>query len=110
MWSVELSVRPVDDHLRLRLNDFRRYRVRRMNDWLWVRLVDISAALSARSYTTEDTVTIEVDDGFRPANSGVYRIESGPDGAVCERVDVSEKPTCTCRSTYSARPISAAPR
>ena len=87
MWNIELRQRPVDDHLRLRMTDFRRYRVMRTNDWLWVRLVDIPAALAARTYATDDTVTIDVADPFRPANSGVYRIVGGPDGATCEKVD-----------------------
>jgi predicted acetyltransferase len=86
VWAIELSVRPVDDQLRWRLSDFRRYRVRRTNDWLWVRLVDIPTALAARTYATEDTITIGVEDGFRPANSGLYRLDGGPGGATCERV------------------------
>ncbi len=88
IWNIELRARPVDDHLRWRLSNFRRYRVMRTNDWLWVRLVDLPAALAARTYSTDDTLTIDVTDPFRPANSGVYRIDGGPEGATCERVDV----------------------
>jgi predicted acetyltransferase len=86
VWQVELEVRPVDDQLRWRLSDFRRYRVRRTNDWLWVRLVDIPAAMSARTYATDDAIVVEVADPFRPANSGCYRLAGCPDGATCERV------------------------
>jgi predicted acetyltransferase len=87
MWQLELPVRPADDPLRWRLADFRRYRILRINDWLWIRVLDIPAALAARRYATDDTLTIEVDDTFRPANTGVYRLESGPEGATCERLD-----------------------
>jgi predicted acetyltransferase len=87
VWLIELQARPLEDQLRWRLSDFRRYRVRRTNDWLWVRLVDVAAALVRRAYTTDGTLVIEVDDAFRPANRGVYRLDGGPSGATCERLD-----------------------
>jgi predicted acetyltransferase len=81
--KIEALCRPVDDQLRWRLDDFRRYRIKRTNDWLWVRLVDIAGALSARRYSTDGVLTIGLTDPFRPANEGVYRLEGGPDGASC---------------------------
>jgi predicted acetyltransferase len=92
VWLLELQVRPVDDPLKWRLSDLRRYRVKSLGDWLWVRLVDIAAALSRRTYATDGGLTIEVVDGFRPANSGVYRIDGGPDGATCERLGRGVEP------------------
>jgi predicted acetyltransferase len=88
--QLQLDARPLDDQLRWRLSDFRRYRVKRSNDWLWVRLVDIPGALAARTYATSDTVVIEVVDEFRPAASGRYRLEGDPTGAACERIGAAD--------------------
>jgi predicted acetyltransferase len=79
--TVQAVDRPVDDPLRWRLADPRRLRVREVRDHLWVRLVDVAEALAARTYGTEDGLVIELVDAFRPANSGRWRIDGGPDGA-----------------------------
>ena len=83
--TVSLLNRPLDDPLRFRLTDVLRYRTKRIDDWLWVRLVDIPAALAARRYATEGTVVFQVRDPFRPANDGCYELEAVPDGATCRR-------------------------
>jgi predicted acetyltransferase len=81
--TVHAVDRPVDDSLRWRLPDPRRMRVRELRDHLWVRIVDVAAALGARTYGADETFVIELVDPFRPANSGRWRIEGGPDGATC---------------------------
>jgi len=81
--TVQAVDRPVDDPLRWRLADPRRLRVREMRDHLWVRIVDVAGALAARTYGTEDGLVIELVDAFRPANSGRWHIDGGPDGAAC---------------------------
>jgi predicted acetyltransferase len=81
--TVQAVNRPVDEPLRWRLVDSRRLRVRELRDHLWVRIVDVASALGARTYGTEDAVVIELIDAFRPANSGRWRIDGGPDGAAC---------------------------
>jgi predicted acetyltransferase len=83
--AAEMRVRPVDDWLRRRLRDSRGYRVTAVNDFLWLRLVDITSALAARRYSTDDSLRFEVVDPFRPANDGVYVLEGGPDGAEARR-------------------------
>jgi len=45
-----------------------------VSDGLWLRLVDVEAALRARSYRTEDTIVIELRDEFCPWNAGRWRI------------------------------------
>jgi predicted acetyltransferase len=52
---------------------------------LWVRLVDVGAALAARAYARPVDVVLDVADGFCPWNAGRWRLEAGPDGARCER-------------------------
>ena len=67
--------------------DPRRLRVRQLTDHLWVRVVDVAAALSARTYAVDDALVVELVDAFRPANSGRWLIDGDPDGATCARTD-----------------------
>jgi predicted acetyltransferase len=76
---------PVDESLRWMLADPRRMFTKGIHDFLWVRLLDIPAAMAARRYQVEDSLVVEVADAFRPGTAGRYRIEGGPDGAACAR-------------------------
>lgn len=49
----------------------------RLGDQLWLRLVDVGAALAARSYAGADTLVLDVSDDFLPENSGSWRVGSG---------------------------------
>jgi predicted acetyltransferase len=49
----------------------------RVGDGLWVRLVDVGAALSARAYANAEPVVVALDDAFLPENSGRWRIAAG---------------------------------
>jgi predicted acetyltransferase len=46
-----------------------------VRDGLWLRLVDVRAALEARSYAAAGSVTLELTDEFCPWNAGRWRIE-----------------------------------
>ena len=49
-----------------------------MWDGLWLRLVDVEAALSARTYAPGAPVRLQVLDDFCPWNAGTYEVgESG---------------------------------
>jgi predicted acetyltransferase len=52
---------------------------------LWLRPVDVAATLAARRYDVEGGLVLEVEDPFRPATSGRYELEGGPDGATSRR-------------------------
>jgi predicted acetyltransferase len=80
--------RPVDEPLRWLLADSRRLRVTHVADDLWVRLLDIPAALAARRYATSGRLTFAVSDAFLPELAGRYTLEGAPDGAACARSDV----------------------
>jgi predicted acetyltransferase len=43
-------------------------------DGVWVRLVDVEAALAARTYRAGEPVVLEVRDAFCPWNEGRYRV------------------------------------
>ncbi len=59
----------------------------RLADYLWVRLVDVPAALAARSYATPVDLVLEVTDDFCPWNAGRFRLSGGPTGATCTPTD-----------------------
>ena len=82
--TVQLHARPVDDPGRWRLADPRRLRTTHVGDHLWVRLLDLPAALAARRYGTDGRLVLEVADAVRPRNQGRFVLEGGPDGASCE--------------------------
>jgi predicted acetyltransferase len=67
-WGV-----PPDYPLFLMLTEPRRLRMT-LGDALWLRLVDLEAALAARSYAAGEPVAIEVHDSFCDWNEGVWRL------------------------------------
>jgi len=68
--------RPVDDAWQYQVSDIRRCGLR-TKDVLHVRLVDVGAALQARTYQTPVDVVFEVEDTFCPWNAGRYRLAGG---------------------------------
>jgi predicted acetyltransferase len=46
----------------------------RVSEGLWLRLVDVEAAFSGRSYATDDAVVLELRDEFCPWNAGRWRL------------------------------------
>jgi len=73
---VKAHYLPLDHPLLLSLADPRRLNFV-VREGLWVRLIDVGAALSARSYASDDSVVIEVTDEFCPWNAGRWRIAQG---------------------------------
>ncbi len=74
---------PTDDPLPWRLKDPRRLE-RSKSDHMWLRLVDVRAALEARRYAERGDISFRVHDRFCAWNDGVYMLEGGPFGAVCK--------------------------
>lgn len=68
MWGV-----PHDYPLFLMLTEPRRLRMT-LGDALWLRLVDLEAALAARTYADGEPMSIEVQDSFCDWNEGVWRV------------------------------------
>jgi predicted acetyltransferase len=89
MARVKAWLLPLDHPLLLLLAEPRRLGFS-FRDGLWVRLLDIETAMSARSYQAQGSVVIEVIDEFCPWNAGCWRI--GSDGV--ERTD--EAPGLRC--------------
>ena len=57
------------------------------SDHIWVRLVDVAAALAARRYAVAGELVLEVSDGFIPEAGGRFLLRGGPDGAECARTE-----------------------
>ena len=74
--TVKASLLPPDHPLFLLLATPRRMRYR-MGDSLWIRLVDVGAALSGRRYLDEATIVFDVSDDFCPWNDGRWKLENG---------------------------------
>jgi len=82
MARVSAEMRPVDEPLRFLLADSRQPKTR-IEDGLWLRLVDVTAALKGRRYAAEDRLMLRVRDTFCPWNDGSYELVGGPAGAEC---------------------------
>ena len=82
MATVEISLAPPDHPLFLLLANPRRPHYR-MGDGLWVRVVDLPAALSGRVYGAGGPLVLEVRDAICEWNDGRWKLEEG----VCERTD-----------------------
>ena len=74
--TVKSSLMPPDHPLFLLLATPRRMRYR-MGDALWMRLVDIGAALSGRQYSADGSIVFDVSDDFCPWNEGRWKLADG---------------------------------
>jgi len=83
--EVRARMRPADDPLLYLLPDIRRARVQ-LVDGLWIRLIDVPAALAQRRYARAVDVVIEVADELVRNNAGRWRLQADAGGAAsCER-------------------------
>ncbi|MET9303779.1 GNAT family N-acetyltransferase [Streptomyces cellulosae] len=81
--SLRVRGRPVDDSWQYLVRDVRRCRPA-LRDALYLRPVEVGAALAARTYRTPVDVVLEVEDAFCPWNGGRWRLSGDAKGAVCE--------------------------
>ncbi|MFE2280745.1 GNAT family N-acetyltransferase [Streptomyces sp. NPDC059454] len=84
--SLVARGRPVDEGWQYMVSDIRRCRPE-TRDSLYVRLVDVGAALQARTYRAPVDVVFEVEDAFCPWNTGRWRLTGDAKGASCERTE-----------------------
>jgi predicted acetyltransferase len=84
--TVQAPMLSADDPLRHLLADPRAWHARPV-DALWVRLVDVGRALSARRYPAPIDLVVEVRDRFCDWNDGRWHVWGHPAGAFCDRTD-----------------------
>jgi predicted acetyltransferase len=75
--------RPPDEPLLYMLAEPRRLAFK-VSDGMWVRVVDVPAALGARMYAAGGRLVLEVRDSVCPWNDGRFVLEGGPGVAICE--------------------------
>lgn len=77
---VRLFRRPGDEPTPLLFTDPRACENADVSDDLWLRLVNVPAALAARTYGRAEPVVLEIEDPVLEANNGRYRV--GEDGVA----------------------------
>ncbi len=79
--TAEVTVRhlPVDDPLLTLLVDVRPA-LPRLQDNLWLRIIDLPGALAGRRYQADLDVVLEVSDALLPDNAGRWRVRAGAFG------------------------------
>jgi predicted acetyltransferase len=93
-WAARVTgwLLPMDHQLFHLLANPRRMKFQ-VYDGLWVRVVDVGAALSARAYAADGEVVFDVVDSFCPWNEGRWKLADGratrTDDAADIRCDVS---------------------
>jgi predicted acetyltransferase len=84
--TIEAIGRAPDDPLLAMVQDVRRFGPK-VTDGMWLRLLDVPAALSERRYAVDSRVVFELRDDFCGWNTGRFELEGGPDGATCRPTD-----------------------
>ncbi|MGH3115347.1 MAG: GNAT family N-acetyltransferase [Gaiellaceae bacterium] len=88
MERVTAELLPLDHPLLLLVAEANRLRFR-VGDGLWVRLVDVGAALAARSYDGDGDVVVAVGDAFCPWNDARFSLDGSKTTAPADlRLDV----------------------
>ncbi|WP_395308345.1 GNAT family N-acetyltransferase [Mycobacterium sp. AMU20-3851] len=98
--SITFDGAAVDDPLRQLVADPRALQCR-LQDGVFVRLVEVDRALALRRYACPVDIVLDVRDEFCPWNAGGYRLRADIDGAECE------KTTTPADLTISARDLGA---
>lgn len=99
--SVVVRSRPVDDALPHLVADMRRCGIG-LRESLFVRPVEVGAALAARTYRIPVDVVLEVEDVFCPWNAGRWRLTGDERGAVCARTTDAAELALSVREVGSA--------
>jgi predicted acetyltransferase len=84
--EVRASVRPVDEDLRPHLVDGRVEHQEDRSDHMWVRLLDVAGALSARRYEVPVRTVLEVHDQYLE-RGGRFLLDGSTEGAECTPTD-----------------------
>lgn len=93
--EVVASPRPPVDPLTYRLADPRRLRTTGVSDFLWLRVLDPAAALTARGYRSAGHLVLEVDPPASPSDvadpaAGRWCLDADVDGSTCRPASRAE--------------------
>lgn len=85
--KVRTERRSPDERLPWLLSNQRAAVQSEAGDSLWVALLDIPAALAARTYERPGDMVLEVVGAEPDGGRARFRLEAGPDGSACRRTD-----------------------
>jgi predicted acetyltransferase len=86
---VKAEGRSPSDRLPWRVTNARAATLSHVSDGLWVRLLDVRAALAARTYEHESMLVLEVTDPLAPGGSHRLALDATTEGATCTATDRS---------------------
>lgn len=84
--KVTFTRAPMEDPLEFALADPRLYSVTRLEDVIWLRVLDVVTALEAREWYRDGTVVLQIRDAMQLAD-GTYRVRVVDGRASVERTD-----------------------
>lgn len=87
--NVKYNNFPVDDDLSPMLKEGRRIQRVFKHEALYIRILDVVAALEARTYDQDGEIVIGLEDALRPHSAGIYRLTVEGGVGRCEEVDES---------------------
>jgi predicted acetyltransferase len=100
--EVRLGGRPVDEPVRWLLPDARTLAMTEQVDFLWLRILDVPAALTARRYAVAGELVLEViDEPTADFASGQYVLRTEGDRVECERTERAAQVQLTQRALSS---------
>lgn len=91
--TVAWRLAPVDDPI-LAMMPGARGAAKAVLDTLWVRILDLPAAIAARTYSAPADLVVAVSDGFTGHAAGTWRLSLRPDGGEAVRVDAAPDVRC----------------
>ncbi len=91
--QIEAWNLPVDNPLVLNVAEPRRLRMT-VSDALWLRVVNVPAALAARRYRSDGSLVVELDDEFCAWNAGRWELRVAEGIASVERTDGAADIAC----------------
>ena len=80
--SIDARMRAIDEVLPYLLTDGRDVKLTSRDDFVWVRMLDVPAALGGRTYATPGHLVLEVVDPLGLAN-GRFAVDANDEGAEC---------------------------
>ena len=115
--TLRLMRGPVPNPLQLWLQEPRRLGLT-VADGMWLRFVDVAAALAARTYAGEGSVVLELEDALIDSNAGRWQLTVRADGAATMERTTAEPDlaldvaslACTYLGAFRFRDLAAAGR
>jgi predicted acetyltransferase len=99
--SVRSWFLSVDEPLQYLVNEPRRLGLAPA-DGLWLRIVDVPAALAGRRYATPIDLVLDVTDAMVPQNEGRWRLRGDQTNAVCTPTEDEADLSCDVRALAAA--------